>query len=214
MPQSVAPARRNLLTAVGAEVEVTPEADGMRGAMNRAEQLARSVDGAVCLQAFTTRSTARVHAETTAREIWEDTDGQVDTVVVPVGTGGTAAGCAEFFRDRGVRVIGVQPATSAVLTGGSPGVHNIPGLGAGFIPDILSPDALDEILDVRDEDARAATQRLMREESLLLGPASGAVLHAALELAARSELAGKMVVAVLPDAAERNIEHWMPDSPS
>lgn len=214
MPESVATARRNLLTAVGAEVEVTPEAGGMRGAMTRAEQLARTVEGAVCLQAFTNRANAKAHADTTAREIWEDTDGQVDTVVVPVGTGGTAAGCAEFFRDRDVRVVGVQPATSAVLTGGSPGVHNIPGLGAGFIPDILAPGALDEILDVRDEDARAATQRLMHEESLLLGPASGAVLQAALELAARSELAGKMVVAVLPDAAERNIEHWMPDSPS
>ncbi|MCK5945613.1 MAG: cysteine synthase family protein, partial [Planctomycetes bacterium] len=214
MPRSVASARRNLLTAVGAEVEVTPEQDGMRGAMNRAEELARTIDGAICLQAFTNRANARAHAETTAREIWDDTDGQVHTVVVPVGTGGTAAGCAEFFRDRDVRVVGVQPAASAVLLGGSPGVHNIPGLGAGFIPDILSPDALDEILDVRDEDARAATQRLMREESLLLGPASGAVLQAALELAARSEMAGKMVVAVLPDAAERNLDHWMPDSPT
>lgn len=214
MPDSVPARRRALLEALGAEVEVTPAQDGMRGAMARADELARTTPGAVCLQAFRNRANARAHAETTAREIWEDTDGEVHAVVVPVGTGGTAAGCVEFFRNRDVQVVGVQPANSAVLTGGAAGPHAIPGLGAGFVPEILAPDELDEVIDVRDEDARAATERLMREESLLLGPASGAVLHAALALAARTGFAGRLLVAVLPDAAERHLEHWMPESPS
>lgn len=208
MPESVDPARRNLLAAVGAIIEATPDAGGMRAAMERAEELARA-DDAICLQAFSNRANARIHCETTAREIWEDTDGDVDVVVVPVGTGGTAAGCIEFFRKRPVRVVGVQPATSPVLTGGRPGHHGIPGIGAGFVPDILSPAELHEVCDVHDEDARSMTQRLMREESLLLGPASGAVLHIGLQLAARPAEADSTIVVVLPDAAERNIEHCL-----
>lgn len=213
MPNSVDPDRRNLLMAVGAVIEATPAEQGMRGAMARAEELTKATDGAVCLQAFTNRSNARTHAETTAREIWEDTDGQVDAVVVPVGTGGTAAGCASFFVPRGVRVIGVEPAASAVLSGGKPGRHEIAGLGAGFIPDILSPSDLSEIVAVTDEQARQTTQRLMREESLLLGPASGAVAHAALTIAQRDGDRDRMIVAVLPDAAERNLDHWMHETP-
>lgn len=212
MPQSVDPTRRKLLMAVGAEIVMTADKDGMRGAMARAEQLAKATDGAVCLQAFTNRANARVHAETTAREIWDDSDGLVTAVVVPVGTGGTAAGCARFFREHDVPVIGVQPAASPVLTGGEAGAHNIPGLGAGFIPDILSPADLHEVVNVTDEQARQACQRLMREESLLVGPASGAVAFAACAFAERSLVGSDgradMIVAVLPDAAERNIDHW------
>ena len=207
MPADTATTRRRLLAAMGADVELTPVEDGMAGAMQRAEQLTRELAGAICLQAFTNRANARIHAETTAREIWQDTDGRVGLVVVPVGTGGTAAGCATFFRELGVPVAGVQPATSPVLTGGAPGQHNIPGIGAGFVPDILAPAALATVIDVTDDAAASATQRLMREESLLLGPASGAVVHAAIALAEASEYAGRLVVAVLPDAAERNLDH-------
>ena len=211
MPETVPAPRRALLGALGAQVEVTPSAEGMRGAVRRAEHLARTIQGAVCLQAFSNRANASAHAETTAREIWEDTDGTVDAVVVPVGTGGTAAGCVRFFERLDVRVVGVEPASSPVLSGGTPGPHTIPGLGAGFVPEILTPSTLHEVIGVLDEDAHAMTRRLIRDESLLLGPASGAVLHAALALAVRSEFAGGLVVAVLPDAAEPNTEHWMPE---
>jgi cysteine synthase len=210
MPDNAPPARRGLLEAVGAEVETTPACEGMRGAMVRAEQLAKQSKGAICMQAFTNRANARAH-EATAREIWEDTDGQVGLVVVPVGTGGTAAGCAAFFRELHVPVAGVQPAASAVLTGGRAGMHDIPGLGAGFVPDILNPSDLAEIVDVSDAEAAAATRRLLREESLLLGPASGAVMHAAVQLAQRPANQGKLVVAVLPDDAERNLDHCLPE---
>lgn len=206
MPEGVAPARRQLLVALGAEIVTTPAAEGMGAAMRRAEQLTREIDGAVCLQAFTNRANSRAHAETTAREIWEDTDGRVGLLVVPVGTGGTAAGCTAFFREIGVPVVGVQPASSPVLTGGAPGMHDIPGLGAGFVPDILRPDDLAEVVDVTDEQALAGNRRLMQEESLLLGPASGAVAHAAVVLARRLEQQGKLIVAILPDAAERNLD--------
>lgn len=207
MPGDVPAARRSLLAALGAELELTPSSDGMRGAMVRAEQLARQTQGAVCLQAFSNRANARAHAESTAREIWHDSDGRVGLVVVPVGTGGTAAGCAAFFREHDVPVYGVQPAASPVLTGGRPGHHDIPGIGAGFVPDILTVGDLAGIVDVTDEQARETTVRLLREESLLVGPASGAVCHAACELAALPEHAGKLVVAVLPDHAERYLEH-------
>jgi cysteine synthase len=207
MPSCTAMQRRNLLTALGAEVELTPTEAGMRGAMVRAEQLAKQTPGGVCLQAFTNRANSRIHAETTAREIWEDTDGQVGLVVAPVGTGGTAAGCAAFFRDHGVPVAGVQPATSAVLTGGQAGPHDIPGLGAGFIPEILVPGELAAIIDVSDADAAAGARALARQQSLLLGPASGAVVHAAQQLAAQARYRGTLIVAVLPDHAERYLEH-------
>lgn len=213
MPGSVNPDRRNLLKAVGAVVEITPAEQGMRGAMTRAEELTKTTNGAICLQAFTNRVNAQVHAETTAREIWEDTDGQVTAVLVPVGTGGTAAGCANFFRPLGVDVIGVEPASSPVLQGGKAGAHNIPGLGAGFIPDILSPNDLTEVICVTDAEALRTTQRLMRDESLLLGPASGAVTCAAIELAQRSDYANKMIVAVLPDSAERNLDDSIQKTP-
>jgi cysteine synthase len=207
MPNGSAAARKHLLTALGAEIEITPAEAGMRGAMVRAEQLAKQTAGGVCLQAFTNRANSRSHAETTAREIWEDTDGKVGLVVVPVGTGGTAAGCAAFFRDLGVPVAGVQPSRSPVLTGGQAGPHAIPGLGAGFIPEILVPGELAAIVDVDDHEAAAGACALAQQESLLLGPASGAVLHAAQRLAMLAQHAGKLIVAVLPDAAERNLDH-------
>jgi cysteine synthase A len=199
--------RRAMLAALGAEVVLTPVADGMRGSLTRAEQLAKQTPGAICLQAFTNRSNARVHAETTAREIWDDTDGAVGLVVVPIGTGGTAAGCVAFFKDVGVPVAGVQPSSSAVLTGGAAGPHDIPGLGAGFIPDILAPSDLVAIVDIADDEAAAGVRVLAQQESLLVGPASGAVLQAAVRLARSPAFAAKLIVAVLPDRADHFLDH-------
>lgn len=207
MPDNTCRQRRNMLSALGVEIVLSPLGEGMRGAMVRAEQIAKQTPGATCLQAFTNRSNSRAHAETTAREIWEDTDGKVGLVVVPIGTGGTAAGCLAFFRELGVAVAGVQPAASPVLTGGRPGAHDIPGIGAGFIPEILVPGELATIVDVTDQEAVAGVRAAARLESLLVGPASGAVLHAALVLAGRPEHAGRLVVAVLPDRAEHYLEH-------
>jgi cysteine synthase A len=199
--------RAALLRALGAEIATTPAELGMHGAMQRADQLAKQLPGAVCLQAFTNRANSRCHAETTAREIWADTDGQVGLVVAPVGTGGTAAGCASFFRELRVPVFGVEPAASPVLSGGCPGHHDIPGIGAGFIPEILVPGDLAGVIQVTDQQAVAATRVLHRQESLLAGPASGAVLHAAIELAHQPEHQGKLIVAILPDNAERYLDH-------
>jgi cysteine synthase len=207
MPAGSPVARRNLLQALGARIELTPDDAGMRGAMVRAEQLAKQTPGSICLQAFTNRANGRIHSETTAREIWEDTDGAVGLVVAPIGTGGTASGCAAFFRDHSVAVAGVQPASSPVLTGGKAGWHDIPGLGAGFVPEILAPNDLAAIVDVTDSDAVLGTRALLRQESLLVGPASGAVVHAATQLASSPTYAGKLVVAILPDTAERYVEH-------
>jgi cysteine synthase A len=207
MPEDAPATRRSMLLALGAELHLVPLVDGMRGALVRAEQIAKQQPGAVCLQAFTNRANSRIHAETTAAEIWADTDGQVGLVVSPVGTGGTAAGCLAFFREFGVPVAGVQPATSPVLTGGKPGAHGIPGLGAGFIPEILAPNELATIIDVTDDEAAAGACALASEESLLLGPASGAVVHAAQMLARRPAYHGKLIVAILPDTAERYAFH-------
>jgi cysteine synthase A len=207
MPDGLSRQRCLLLRALGAEVVETPLAEGMRGAMARAEQIAKQTPGAVCLQAFTNRANAHVHAETTAREIWHDTDGQVGTVVVPIGTGGTAAGCAAFFKERNVAVVGVEPASSRVVGGGVAGSHDIPGIGAGFIPDILAPRDLTEVLCATDAEAVAAVRLLAREEGILVGPASGAVLHVALSVAARPENRNRLVVAVLPDCGERHLDH-------
>lgn len=206
MPEGASSNRLSLLALLGAEVVTTPASEGMRGAMARTDQLAKQTPGAVCLQAFSNRANARQHAETTAREIWQDTDGQVGGVVVPIGTGGTAAGCAQFFAELGVPVFGVEPDTSAVLHGEGPGAHDIPGLGAGFIPDILNPSQLAGIVRVTDAQARNGMQLLASQAGLLLGPASGAVLHAARSLAA-DKLANQMIVAVLPDRADHYPEH-------
>ena len=207
MPEGTPQHRKSLLKALDAELITTPAADGMAGAMARADEIARTTEGAVCLQAFTNRANSRIHCDTTAREIWEDTDGMVSAVVVPVGTGGTAAGCAAFLRQRSVRVLGVEPAGSPVLGGGKPGRHDIPGLGAGFIPDILNVSDLDEVLAVSDEQTHKAVLLLARKEGILVGPAGGAVLQAALTVAQRPESQGQLIVAVLPDAGERYFDH-------
>jgi cysteine synthase len=207
MPAGSPSHRASLLRALGAEIVTTPATEGMRGAMARAEQLAKQTPGAVCLQAFTNRANLRAHCETTAREIWADTDGQVGIVVAPIGTGGTAAGCAAYLRERGVRLVGVEPATSCVLAGGKAGRHDIPGLGAGFVPDFLRGSDLDELVGVNDQEARRRVLQLARDEAILVGPAGGAVIHAAMTIAARPASAGTIIVAILPDAGERYFDH-------
>jgi cysteine synthase A len=208
MPEDLHSSRCNLLRALGAEVVLTHAAAGMRGAIERAEQIVRERSGAVCLQPFTNRDNAAAHTAT-AREIWEDTDGAVAAVVCPVGTGGTAAGCLSFFRAHApeVAVVGVEPASSAVLSGGPAGRHDLPGLGAGFVPGILAPAALDEIIAVREPDAFACLRQLAAREALLVGPASAAVVWAALEIARRPDRAGAWIVAVLPDCGQRYADH-------
>jgi len=207
MPEWQPESRLRLLRTLGAEIVMTPAEEGMRGAMARADAIAKQTPQAVCLQAFSNRANSRAHAETTAREIWQDTDGQVGVVVVPIGTGGTAAGCVAFFRELAVPVIGVEPAGSPLLTAGRTGPHDIPGLGAGFIPEILVPNDLAEVLAIEDREATAGMRALAREESLLLGPASGAVVQAAAIVGRRPANAGKLIVAVLPDLAERYLDH-------
>ena len=207
MPDGTSARHRSVLRALGAEVRTTARELGMRGAMVRAEEIAKTTPGALCLQAFSNRANTRAHAETTAREIWEDTDGGVGIVVAPIGSGGTASGCVAFFRDHAVPVVGVEPAQSRVVAGGAPGSHDIPGLGAGFVPEILCSRDLAEVVPVDDDEAVAAARAVAHHESLLVGPASGAVLHAAVKLAVRPENAGKLIVAVLPDSGERYADH-------
>jgi cysteine synthase A len=209
MPECTPRSRCNLLRALGAQLEFTPSARGIRGALERAEALVRERAPALILQPFTNRANAQGHASTTAREIWEDLEGEVDMVVCPVGSGGTAAGCLQFFREiqAPVRVVAVEPAASAVLSGGPAGSHDISGIGAGFVPDILAAGELDEIVAVTERDAFAAVRTLAAKEGILGGPASGAVVHAAALLAARPSSAGKTVVAILPDHGERYDDH-------
>ncbi|MCC6672041.1 MAG: cysteine synthase family protein [Planctomycetes bacterium] len=208
LPEGTPATRLQLLRTLGAEIVQTEASQGMPGAMARAEQIVKQTPDAIMLQPFTNRANARAH-EATAREIWDDTDGQVGLVVCPVGTGGTAAGCLTFFRNlrAAVRVVAVEPARCAVLSGGPTGQHSIPGIGAGFVPQILNAGDLSEVLTVRDEDAWAAVRACAAREGILIGPASGAVLHGAMELAARAENKGVLVVAILPDSGERFAEH-------
>jgi len=207
MPMGTPEHRTSLLRALDTEIVMTEAAAGMAGAMARADQIARETEGAVCLQAFTNRANSRIHCDTTAREIWDDTDGRVSTVVVPIGTGGTAAGCAAYLGERSVAVIGVEPSGSPVLTGGESGPHDIPGLGAGFVPDILGASDVDEVIAISNSEARQGVALLARQEAILAGPAGGAVLQAALRVARRPQSGGGLIVAVLPDSGERYFDH-------
>lgn len=204
MPETMSVERRKLLRALGAAIELTPGSAGMTGAVNRAVALAQEL-GAFVPQQFQNPNNPAVHRETTAREIWDDTDGEVDVFVAGVGTGGTVTGVGQVLKARkpAVRVVAVEPADSPVLSGGAAGPHKIQGIGAGFVPEVLEADAYDEVATVTDEQAFAAARRLAREEGILAGISSGAALHAALEVARRPECAGQMVVVLLPDTGER-----------
>ena len=205
MPETMTLERRNLLKALGAELILTPGTEGMPGAVKRAEELAAQDSRYLIPQQFKNPANPAIHRETTAREVWEDTDGQVDIVVAGVGTGGTITGIAEAIKPRkpGFKAIAVEPTASPILSGGEPGPHKIQGIGAGFVPDVLRLDLVDEIIQVADEDAAEMARRLALEEGILGGISSGAAAFAALQVAGRPESEGKLIVVILPDTGER-----------
>ena len=205
MPETMSLERRQLLQALGAELILTPGSEGMPGAVKRAEELAAQDSTYLILQQFKNPANPAIHRATTAEEIWQDTDGAVDILVAGVGTGGTITGVAETLKTRkpDFKAIAVEPTSSPVLAGGKPGPHKIQGIGAGFVPDVLRLDLVDEIVQVTDEDAAAMARRLARQEGILAGISSGAAAFAALQVAARPESKDKLIVVILPDTGER-----------
>ncbi|MCL4514168.1 MAG: cysteine synthase A [Firmicutes bacterium] len=205
MPETMSVERRNLLKIYGAELVLTPGAEGMKGAIRRAEELAAENPNSFIPQQFMNPANPEIHRRTTAEEIWADTEGRIDIFVAGVGTGGTITGVGEVLKTRNphIRLVAVEPADSPVLSGGQPGPHKIQGIGAGFVPEILNIEILDEIFQVTEQDAVQAARRLAREEGIFVGISSGAAAHAALTVARRPENAGKRVVVVLPDTGER-----------
>jgi cysteine synthase A len=205
MPDTFSVERRNLLKALGAELVLSPGAEGMKGAISRAKDIAAGIPGAFVPQQFENPANPEIHRTTTAEEIWRDTDGVVDLFVAGVGTGGTVTGVGEVLKARkpDVRVVAVEPTDSPVLSGGNPGPHKIQGIGAGFVPAVLNRTVIDEVVQVRNEDAFAAARMLAKTEGLLVGISSGAAIQAATELARRPENRGKTLVVILPDTGER-----------
>ena len=205
MPETMSVERRNLLKAYGAKLELTPGTEGMKGAIARAEQLRATIPGAVILGQFVNPANPAIHEQTTGEEVWTDTDGKVDIFVAGVGTGGTVSGVGSALKkhNSAVKVVAVEPASSAVLTTGVPGKHKIQGIGAGFVPSTYNPDAVDEVITVTDDDAFAGARKLARTKGLLVGISSGAAFSVALALARKDENAGKLIVALLPDTGER-----------
>ncbi len=211
MPDTMSIERRQLLAAFGAELVLTPGAEGMPGAVRKAEELVAENHNCFMPQQFKSSANPQIHRETTAEEIWEDTDGKVDILVSGVGTGGTITGVAEVIKPRKpeFKAIAVEPADSPVLSDGKPGPHKIQGIGAGFVPEVLRMDLVDEIIQVTNEDAGITARRLAREEGILAGVSSGAATWAALEVARRQENKDKLIVVVLPDTGERYLTTWL-----
>jgi len=205
MPDTMSLERRKLLKAYGAELVLTPGAEGMKGAIAKAQEILESTPGAWMPQQFENPANPEIHRRTTAEEIWADTDGQIDIFVAGVGTGGTLAGVTETLKPRrpGFYAVAVEPADSPVLSGGRPGPHKIQGIGAGFVPKVLNLEVVDEIIRVNTEDALTTSRRLAREEGILCGISAGANVWAALQLARRPENKGKTIVVIVPDTGER-----------
>ncbi len=205
MPDTMSTERRNLLKAYGAELILTPGAEGMKGAIKKAVELAAAMPKTFLPQQFANPANPKIHREATAREIWQDTEGRIDIFVAGVGTGGTVTGVGQVLKELkpAIKVVAVEPADSPVLSGGVPGPHKIQGIGAGFIPEILDTHVIDAIVTVNETQAMDTTRRLAREEGLLVGISSGAAAFAALQLAQDEENKGKMVVVILPDTGER-----------
>jgi cysteine synthase A len=211
MPDTMSVERVHLLRMFGAEVVLTPGNEGMSGAVRKAEEMAAGDSRYFIPQQFKNPANPEIHAKTTAEEIWRDTDGRVGIVVAGVGTGGTITGISRFLKEKKpeVRAIAVEPASSPVLSGGSPGPHKIQGIGAGFVPEVLQMDVIDEVVRVSNEDAALFMKRLAREEGILAGISSGAAAWGAIKVAQRDENEGKMIVVVLPDTGERYVSTWL-----
>ena len=205
MPETMSVERRNILKAYGAEIVLTEGSKGMKGAIAKAEELAKEIEGSFIPGQFDNPANPKVHYETTGPEIWRDTDGKVDVFVAGVGTGGTVTGTGKYLKEQNpaVKVVAVEPASSPVLSQGKAGAHKIQGIGAGFVPKVLDTAVYDEIITVENDDAFAASKELTKKEGILTGISSGAALYAALQLAQRPEFEGKTIVALLPDSGDR-----------
>jgi len=210
MPETMSIERRKLLKAFGAEIVLTEGAKGMKGAIEEAEKLKKSIPNSIILQQFNNPANPEIHRKTTAEEIWNDTDGKIDIFVAGVGTGGTITGVGEVIKKRkNIKVVAVEPEKSPVLSGGSPSTHKIQGIGAGFVPQVLNTNIIDEIIKVKDEDAGSISRRLACEEGIFCGISAGANVWASLEIAKRKENQGKIIVTVIPDTGERYLSTWL-----
>jgi cysteine synthase len=211
MPDTMSIERRQLLAIFGAQLVLTPGTEGMKGAVKKAEELAKETPKAIILQQFNNPANPEIHRKTTAEEIWNDTEGKVDILVAGVGTGGTITGIAEVIKKKkpSFKAIAVEPDASAVLSGGAPGPHKIQGIGAGFIPQVLNKDIIDEVIRVTNDDAGTTARALAKSDGILVGISSGAALWAALEVAKRKENKGKVIVVILPDTGERYLTTWL-----
>ncbi len=211
MPDTMSIERRQLLAIFGAQLVLTPGAEGMKGAVKKAEELLKEIPNAIILQQFNNPANPEIHRKTTAEEIWNDTDGKVDILISGVGTGGTITGVSEVIKKRkpSFRAIAVEPDASPVLSGGAPGPHKIQGIGAGFIPQVLNREVIDEVIRVTNDNSGEVARQLAKSEGILAGISSGAALWAALEVAKRKENKGKVIVVILPDTGERYLSTWL-----
>jgi cysteine synthase A len=211
MPETMSMERRQLLKILGAELVLTEGAKGMKGAIEKAEELAKTTPNSFVPQQFNNPANPAIHRKTTAEEIWNDTDGRIDILVAGVGTGGTITGVSEVIRKRkpGFKAIAVEPEASPVLSGGKPGPHKIQGIGAGFVPQVFNRDVIDEIIQVSNDNAGEIARQLARKEGILAGISSGAALWAGLQVAKRPENKGKLIVVILPDTGERYLSTWL-----